>query len=162
MVQEAVGRSRPSIEIVIDHFMNIVHADAGKLWADWESRHEFRRTTDPGVCPDLIEQHSKGEYIDAHCWVVTPWSFLKLVGQIIDHYKLAYELHFFETTLLGQLEFYVQLRKSSVKTDWAARAKQAEIDNNLAGTAPIAGLFKVAWKMISLKLDQLRSMFRST
>jgi SAM-dependent methyltransferase len=90
MIQEAVGRWRPSIEIVIDHFMNIVHADAGKLWADRESRHEFRRTTDPGVCPDLIERHARGEYIDAHCWVVTPWSFLRLIGQIVDHYKLAF------------------------------------------------------------------------
>lgn len=158
MVQEAEGRSRPSVEIVIDHFMNIVHADAGKLWADSESRHEFRRTTGPGVCPNLIERHGRGEYIDAHCWVVTPWSFLKLLGQIIEHYKFAYELIFFESTSLGQLEFYVQLRKSLVKTDWTARAKQAELDNNLIKTVPISVIL-VAWKSILLKLDKYRKIF---
>ena len=95
----------------------------------------------------------------AHCWVVTPWSFLSLLGQIVDYYKLAYELHFFETTPLGQLEFYVQLRRSSVKTDWAARAKQAERENNLIATAPVSGLFKVAWKTLLLKLVRLRKNF---
>ena len=153
MVQEAEGRSRPSIEIVIDHFMNIVHADAGKLWADSESRHEFRRTTDPSACPDLIDRHARGEYIDAHCWVVTPWSFLRLVGQIVDQYELAYELAFFETTPLGQLEFYVQLRKSAVKTDWAALAREAELDK---GQAPFSGFLKVAWETISVNLGRYR------
>jgi SAM-dependent methyltransferase len=160
MVQEAVGRTRPSVEIIIDHFMNNVHADAGKLWADSESRHEFRRTTSPLVFPDLIDRHAKGEYIDAHCWVMTPWSFLKLLGRIIEHYKIAYELHFFEMTPLGQLEFYAQLRKSSVKTDWAARARQAELGKFPIKRVPISGLFKVATKAIFRRLERYRKTSR--
>jgi predicted SAM-dependent methyltransferase len=155
MVQEAVGRSRPSIEVVIDHFMNNVHADAATLWAVSESRNEFRRTTNPGAYLDLIERYNRGEYIDAHCWVVTPRSFLELIGQIIDYYKIPYELSFFETTPLGKLEFYVQLRKSFVKTNWAARAKQAELEV----TAPISGLLKVAWKAMLRKRDRFRNRF---
>jgi SAM-dependent methyltransferase len=155
MVQEAVGRTRPSIEIVVDHFVNIVNADAGKLWADRESRHEFRQAISPQVCSDLIERHGRGEYIDAHCWVVTPSSFLELLGQITEYYKLNYELHFYETTPLGQLEFYVQLRRSSVKTDWAAWTKPT---GDEPVPVPISGLLKVAWSAILLKLDRRRRL----
>jgi len=161
MVRDAVGLSRPSIDVIIDHFMNVVDVDAVSLWADSESRHDLRRSISPEVCPDLVERHRQGEYIDAHCWVFTPSSFISLLGEIVEHYDLGYELAYFETTLMGQWEFYVQLRKSSVKTNWTEQVEQVkryEISNSEVSTT---GALKLGWKMIILKLMRIRRRLTS-
>lgn len=124
MVREAVGRSRPSVQVVIDHFVNNVHADTGKLWKDYKSRHDFRPAVSPEVCPGILASYAAGDYIDAHCWVVTPASFLELLRQIIAEYSLSYELQYFEPTSRNQLEFYAQLKKSQKPTDWNAEAEK--------------------------------------
>lgn len=111
MIEEAVGLKRPSIEMVIDHFVNVVHADTGKLWTDPESRHAFRRTVSPLVCRDLIERHAKGEYIDAHCWVFTPELFRTLMESVTKKFNIPLRLCSLTDTLSGQLEFYAQFKK---------------------------------------------------
>lgn len=111
MIEEAVGLKRPSVETVIDHFVNVVHADTGKLWADPESRHAFRRAVSPFVCPDLIERHARGEYIDAHCWVFTPVLFRTLMESVADKFRIPLKLYSLTDTATDQLEFYAQFKK---------------------------------------------------
>jgi SAM-dependent methyltransferase len=115
MIEEAIGRTRPAIETVIDHFVNNVEANTRRLWNDYESRHEFRPAASPLVCSDLIRRHEAGEYIDAHCWVFTPSSFTTLIEAAIGKFSLGFELSFFEPTSINQLEFYVQMRRRRVR-----------------------------------------------
>lgn len=113
MIDDAVGNTRPSIEIVIDHFMNNVTANTRKLWKSPESRHELKRAVAPSVCPELRQRHAAGEYIDAHCWVFTPRHFEMLIRDTIDRYDIPLDLTFLEETHRGQLEFYAQLTRRS-------------------------------------------------
>lgn len=52
-------------------------------------------------------------YVDAHCYVYTPSSFLTILRTIIEHGLLDFEVAYFQTTPVNNLEFYVSLRKST-------------------------------------------------
>jgi len=112
MVQEAVGRERPDIDTVLDYIANVVSADAGKLWSDTSAAQQTRKIFSAANCVDVVKRHAAGEYIDVHCWVFTPSSFLDLIRTTIERSGLHFRVSFFKTTPARQLEFYVQLEKT--------------------------------------------------
>ncbi len=97
---------------------------------------------------DIAYQHfHEGRYIDVHCWVFTPWSFLDLMGKIISSFGLEFELARFLTTQDHDLEFYVQLvKKKGPSTGWAeASSKAFETaiwPNSAMPTVPADGLYR--------------------
>jgi SAM-dependent methyltransferase len=113
MVDEAAqeGRTRPSLRQILEHFVNIVAADAPALWKDPESRHEFRPQITATAIEGLFSVYRSGDYIDAHCWIVTPETFRKIMRHVSDRYDVGLTEHRFEDTNRGQLEFYVQYKK---------------------------------------------------
>jgi SAM-dependent methyltransferase len=121
----AEKRTRPSLGIALDHFLNVVNVDAGELWRDYSIGRDAHRAMPPTVTQKVYEQWHDGRYIDAHCWVFTPWSFLRIIGWIVRKYGLYYGLRWAEPTPHNQLEFYVQLEKqthTSAVTDWEEAA----------------------------------------
>ena len=69
---------------------------------------------------------AQGKYIDIHCWVFTPWSFLELMGKVVSGFGVNFELGHFLTTQDHDLEFYVQLVKTETSTtDWNAASAEA-------------------------------------
>ena len=125
----AEKRTRPSLTITLDHFLNIVKVDTGELWRDYSIGRDAHRAMHPSVAKTIFDQWAEGRYIDAHCWVFTPWSFLRTIGWIVRKYGLYYELKWAEPTPHDQLEFYVKLEKKtsiSASTNWEAAASKLQ------------------------------------
>jgi SAM-dependent methyltransferase len=119
-------RRRPGLRCVMDHFANVVKADCHALWKDYAVVANLPFVHGPEFLSLAAEHYAEGRYIDVHCWVFTPWSFLQTLGRIAHEGKLGFDLRYFHSTLVNDLEFYVQLvRAPSPSTDWGARAAEA-------------------------------------
>lgn len=118
-------RKRPGLRLVLDHFANVVDVDTWALWDDYSNAHSARYAHGPEFLNVAYEHHAEGRYIDIHCWVFTPWSFMNLMADISEQFGLGFTLASFMTTQSHDLEFYVTLRKSTEKTDWRAKADWA-------------------------------------
>jgi SAM-dependent methyltransferase len=122
----AERRTRPGLDTVLDHVLNIVQVHTNQLWRDHTIGREAPRTASADIAPVVSEQWHRGEYIDVHCWVVTPWSFLDIVGRIVTRYGLGFRLRLAEPTPLNHLEFYLQLERmapGAEPTDWRAAVR---------------------------------------
>lgn len=118
-------RRRPSLNCIVDHFANVVSVECQQLWENYNVARSATLAHSPGVWKSAAAQHEQGAYVDCHCWVFTPWSFLSLMGWITSEWGLAFELDHFEVTPLGDMQFMVRLRKSrseTSRTDWKGLA----------------------------------------
>ncbi len=124
----AEARRRPGLRCIMDHFANVVRADAGALWDDYNKIEDFPFVHDTSFLSLAGTHYAEGRYVDVHCWVFTPWSFLGTMGRIVSETGLGFDLQGFRTTSSHELEFYVRLvRVAQSTTDWknetdAARA----------------------------------------
>lgn len=100
---------RPSVRAVYDFYAHLVAVDALTVWAgagDYPSRpvdHRqgldwARKATDPQ------------EYLDVHCWVFTPTSFLDVLRQLMELGLLPFRVLAVHATEPGGDEFYVSLQ----------------------------------------------------
>lgn len=122
----AEGRRRPGLRCIVDHFANVVEADTWSLWDDYTVSERFKFSVGPDRLIRVTNRFQEGHYIDVHCWVFTPWSFIALMGQIVRETELAFDMSYLLTTQSHDLEFYVQLtRVEASKTDWSAAARDA-------------------------------------
>jgi SAM-dependent methyltransferase len=111
-------RKRPGLRLVLDHFANVVNVDTFALWDDYSIASDAPFAHGPEFL-DIAHQHyHEGRYIDIHCWVFTPWSFMHLMGQISERIGCDFMVSHFMTTQPHDLEFYVALKKSDARTDW--------------------------------------------
>ena len=120
-------RRRPGLRTIMDCFSNMVKADCYSLWADYRITGDLPFFYGPEYLTLAANHYTEGRYIDVHCWVFTPWSFLALLHRINVETSLGFDLEFFDTTHENDLEFYVRLiRTSHPKTDWLKEAAKAE------------------------------------
>lgn len=111
-------RTRPGLRLVMDHFANVVNVDTWALWDDYSKASSVSYAHGAEFL-DLAHKHyHEGKYVDVHCWVFTPWSFMNLMGQIDRRLGLGFRLKHFLTTQSHDLEFYVALEKGGGTTDW--------------------------------------------
>jgi predicted SAM-dependent methyltransferase len=104
-------RTRPGLRLVLDHFANVVNADCYTLWDKPDEAESADYCHGPEYL-DIAHQHfHEGKYIDIHCWVFTPESFLKLLEKIVAETSLALKIVEFTETPKYDLEFYVTLQK---------------------------------------------------
>jgi SAM-dependent methyltransferase len=134
----AEARTRPDLRTVLDHFLNIIDADVAALWRDQDACRDAPRLMPVGVAAGAIEQWQAGAYLDAHCWVFTPWSCVALLGAAIERHGIGLRLKWARTTPYHQLEFYLQLEKcddAAPRTDWAAAARRLRLQSLVEGRA---------------------------
>jgi SAM-dependent methyltransferase len=120
-------RRRPGLRGIMDHFANVVQADTYRLWDDYACIPDLKFHHGPEFLSLAQREFAEGKYIDVHCWVYTPWSFMDLMRQITTEApQLSFDLAYFLTTQDHDLEFYVQLEKvNRPTTDWAALKDKA-------------------------------------
>jgi predicted SAM-dependent methyltransferase len=119
-------RRRPGLRIVLDHFANVVQADTSKLWENYSLADHLPYHHGADLLALAAGEHSQGKYIDVHCWVFTPWHFMHLMGRMVRELGVDFDLRYFLTTQGYDLEFYVQLEKTTtLTTDWAREAEKA-------------------------------------
>lgn len=78
------------------------YLDAPKRWSSEEIRN---------MCIDNLDA---SKYVDCHCYVYTPDSFMGILKALIEHDLLEYEVVECLATQPGELEFYVSLRKIDI------------------------------------------------
>jgi SAM-dependent methyltransferase len=118
-------RTRPGLRLVLDHFANVVSTDTWALWEDYSKAEAAPYAHGPEFLNLAYDHYLEGRYIDIHCWVFTPWSFMDLMGKITEKYDLGFRLTHFLTTQSHDLEFYVALERSTTKEDWDLQAARA-------------------------------------
>jgi len=119
-------RRRPGLRLVMDHLANVVKADTWGLWDDYTLADHLQYFHGPEYLSLAAREHAEGKYIDVHCWVFTPWHFMHLMGRMVSEMRLNLNLSYFLTTQDHDLEFYVQLEKTTaLTTDWAQEAEAA-------------------------------------
>lgn len=105
--------NRASSVAMYDYMSNFRHnVVAAEAWqnpyADYSKNKKNTIQRAYEVCLDNIVP---GNYVDAHCFVFTPYSFFEVVRSLVKHDLFGYEVAYFEDTPENQLEFYVSLRK---------------------------------------------------
>lgn len=121
----AEARRRPGLRCIMDHIANVVQADAWGLWDDPGKADEFP-LRDASLLSLAATHYAEGRYIDVHCWVFTPPSFLSTIGKIVRETDLGFNLESFRTTAYHEIEFYVRLVKvARSTTDWEKAAAEA-------------------------------------
>lgn len=120
--------SRPTFGQIFDFSSRTINGvDPREVWTGQADYREAVRTDCPD--PDLMafefadKALSSDEFIDIHCHVFTPASFLDIITKLSHLGLLNYELASFHPTARDDLEFFASLRKLD-PTDQGAGQRQ--------------------------------------
>ena len=108
-------RKKPAPGIVYEHFLyvpNEICNDPVKHH-NGEVSHEFHITKEYHELALHFAKESLHNYIDTHCWVWTPESFIKLMGILYDNKLIKLRVIEEETkfTEVNSYEFYITMKK---------------------------------------------------
>ena len=120
------GLKSPSYRQIYDFHSKIVAVDAGALWAGTvDYSGTWRDDLDPdGWALELcLKHHATGEYVDGHCQVFTPTSFLDLYRRLVALDLVEYSIAEFVPTVTNTIEFQVVLEKLPGSLDAAERRR---------------------------------------
>jgi hypothetical protein len=120
------GLRKPSARQVFDHFSHFVDVDAAALWNGTIDKATLNPDNSAlNVFNTCLEIRKTGEYVDSHCWVFTPDSFLKILVDISILNLCHFEVVKFHRTEENSIEFFVSLRK--LPPDLTAEAKAGRL-----------------------------------
>jgi len=113
---------RPSARQVFAHFSLAVELDVAVAWSAPIPANSLRpiHTTDAAL--DWARKAANGDYVDVHCWVFTPTSFVARIRELVDTGLLDFSIAELTPTATNELEFYVSLEK--LAPDIAAEDKR--------------------------------------
>lgn len=103
------GLRRPSPRQVFDHHYKVVQLPLREAWQGRLDTANLSRVHDFGYALAQTRKAQAGEYVDCHCWVFTPRSFLELMAELAEHGFLACRLASFHDTRPYTFEFHVCL-----------------------------------------------------
>lgn len=104
--------TRPSYRQIYDFYSKMVAVDTIAAWAGADYSKDVRSDIEPDLYPmDLCHRSAEGEYIDSHCGVYTPDSFLTIVEKLAKLGLLRFRVRDFQATPVNSLEFRVVLEK---------------------------------------------------
>ena len=108
-------RKRPVPGIVYEHFLYVPNEicndpfrhHAGEVSQEFTIKKEYHE-----IAMKFAKDSLKG-YVDTHCWVFTPESFIKLMGILYDNDLIKLKVIAEETKLteVNSYEFYITMRK---------------------------------------------------
>lgn len=117
-ISEMIGRyvdgiQKPSAATIHDFYSNYVDGvDTAKAWNEPEFYKKAKTRWSSEEAYELcVSSKSKGSYVDCHCSVFTPQSFISIVRGLIEQNLFDYQVSYFLKTQPYELEFYVSLTK---------------------------------------------------
>ncbi|MFD0935182.1 methyltransferase domain-containing protein [Methylobacterium trifolii] len=141
---------------VFEHAARTVKADMPAIWAGHgrEPPPLFgNQLTDALALARKVA--ADGHYVDAHCTVYTPCSFLAVFREIIELDLIPFEVAGIAPTSLNQLEFFVTLRKRATVSPVERAGATPRLDPRLHHDLPEAPLPKdwrtrlaLAWRVL--------------
>jgi SAM-dependent methyltransferase len=110
------GYKRPLASMVYDHLSQYVaDVSSERAWLDPRSYQNAGKRWTNQEAYDLALESKKGLFVDTHCYVFTPRSFLEVLKELTKIGLIGFEVEYFLETQLNELEFYVSLKKVSTK-----------------------------------------------
>ncbi|MDX2101633.1 MAG: methyltransferase domain-containing protein [Alphaproteobacteria bacterium] len=112
-------RKRPSPGAVLDGLGLMTHAAANNLWRAGAVRVAAGVTGEPSHGPldtawPMVRLADAGEYVDVHCHVFSPSSFITALAALIQGDLVGFGVVDFAETAPGDLEFLVVLERSDL------------------------------------------------
>ncbi len=108
------GLSAPGYRQIYDFHSRIIEVDAAALWAgSVDYRGTWRADLDPDEWAYELcrKAQQTGEYVDGHCQVFTPASFLDVYARLVALGLTDYRIETFHPSVWGTIEFRVVLEK---------------------------------------------------
>jgi SAM-dependent methyltransferase len=135
------GLSAPGFRQIYDFHSRIIEVDAAALWA---GTADYRGTWRADLDPDewayelCLKVQQTGEYVDGHCQVFTPTSFLDIYGRLVKLGLIDYRIATFHPSVWGTIEFRVVLEKlpDSMSADERRAAQLASIPTSIDDPVP--------------------------
>jgi SAM-dependent methyltransferase len=136
-----INPTTPSIKQVFDNYTLARRVNKKTLWAAPATAPQSLPHLHPrGIATTFVKRVMDGEYVDCHCWIFTPRSFLDVLEALIAAGLTAYSVSAFFDTVPGQHEFVVQLQPDSRPVDslisdvreWKTLASGPPLDNGMA------------------------------
>jgi SAM-dependent methyltransferase len=129
--------TRPSYGQVYDAFSKVINVDCTAVWEGTVDYSGVKRSdcTDADVsaleyCQNVL---ASDQFIDVHCHVFTPRSFLEIVHALIRLELLDFEISSFFPTERGTFEFFVSLRLVSSEHGSASQDRRlGSVERSLA------------------------------
>lgn len=133
--------SAPGFRQIYDFHSRIIEVDAAALWAGTaDYRGTWRADLDPdGWAYELcLKAQQTGEYVDGHCQVFTPTSFLDIYGRLVKLGLIDYRITDFHPSVWGTIEFRVVLEKlpDAMPADERRAAQLASIPSSIDDPVP--------------------------
>ncbi|OOG45969.1 hypothetical protein B0E50_17690 [Rhodanobacter sp. C01] len=124
----------PQSREIIDFAVNKTQMDTD---AAWRGEVDVTRLPRDYTFEDAVrlaqDAITHGTYHDVHCWVFTPYSFAKLMGELVEAGLVHFMCADFIDTAYGQLEFFCTLKTSLDKSkcieSWRAMCDTAQRPN---------------------------------
>lgn len=121
------GLRRPCPRQVFDHHYKVVQLPLREAWQGCIDPAGLSRIHDFGYALSQAQKARDGEYVDCHCWVFTPFSFLELMAELVGHGLTPYRLAAFHETRPNTFEFYACLEcDPAILNDPGRRGHAAE------------------------------------
>jgi hypothetical protein len=135
------GLTAPGFRQIYDFHSRIVEVDAAALWAGTaDYAGTWRTDLDPDEWAyELCLKHQQtGEYVDGHCQVFTPGSFLDIYRRLVGLGLTDFAIAEFHPSVWGTIEFRVVLEKVPAGLDPVARraAQLASVPADLDDPVP--------------------------
>ena len=102
--------------LVYDHTVEFKDGiNAGEVWSNPQKDHRKHKANSlrKKALEKSLENGDPNKYIDVHCNVFTPFSFVEVLKELIFHGFFDYEIAYFHETAQNDMEFHVNLKKSN-------------------------------------------------
>ncbi|WP_140419297.1 class I SAM-dependent methyltransferase [Sphingobium sp. Z007] len=107
------GNRRPSIAQMFDSCRMTVAMNTEDAWAGVQNAPLFVGDVALQLAYEqAVRQYNGNDYIDSHCWIFTPSSFLDIFEDLINLKLLSLEFDRFVPTIAGTSEFLVRFRRA--------------------------------------------------
>ncbi len=129
-------RTRPTPRDVIDFYGNYRIVERDAAWMGVEPPGDGAALSEIGTAMTQARSALAGAYCDAHCWVFTPGSFVRLMGNLAAIGECGYLCARIVDTVPGEIDFFVHLQRSGdaerIRDSWE-RARQEVARSRSAG-----------------------------
>lgn len=87
--------------------------DTASVWRDEDYYYKLppKRRWGHEEAVDMCVRNQKGTYVDCHCHVYTPTSFVEIIRQLTENNLIDFEVCSFLETQEYELEFFISLKK---------------------------------------------------
>ncbi len=129
-------RARPGPVQIVQFFSSVVRFDLASAWAGTLGPHDLHPIHTLEQAIELGQAASAGAYIDVHCWIHTPRSFLVILQALARLGLAPFSLASFHDSARHDIEFSAALRRDDAPPETLAASYDAWIAELPADAPP--------------------------